>query len=64
MEHPDYRNNLEDILSYFNGKRLLSAKEISLYTGKTQRWVSDRFDLKRGACISASTLARRLCEVV
>lgn len=64
MEHTYYRDNLEDILAYLNGKRLLTTKEICQYTGKTYRWVVDHFGLKGGVCISAPTLARKLCEMI
>lgn len=64
MEHPDYRNNLEDILSFFNGKRVLSIQEITRYTGKDPRWVKSHLGIEKGTCISAPTLARKLCEVV
>ena len=33
-EHPAYRDNLEDLLTFFDGKRVLSIKEVARYTGK------------------------------
>ena len=35
-EHPAYRDNLEDLLTFFDGKRVLSIKEVARYTGKEQ----------------------------
>ncbi|MDR3906328.1 MAG: hypothetical protein Q3X66_07760 [Evtepia sp.] len=63
-EHPAYRDNLEDLLTFFDGKRVLSIKEVARYTGKDARWVKSHLGFQDQNCISVPTLARRLCEGV
>lgn len=63
-EHPAYRDNLEDLLTFFGGKRVLSIKEVARYTGKDCRWVKTHLGFQDQNCISVPTLARRLCEGV
>lgn len=58
-----YRDNLEDLLSFFGGKRMLNIQEVTRYCGKDVRWVKERFHLDAKACISVPTLARMLSEV-
>lgn len=41
-EHEDYRPYLEDILSYTEGRRVLTAKEAMAYTGKSRHWLNNR----------------------
>ena len=57
-----YRDNLEDLLSFFGGKRILNLKEVCEYTGRDPRWVKRRFGIETGKGISVPTLARMLCE--
>lgn len=55
-----YRENLQDILEFSQGRRLLSLKEVKQYTGfKDDRSVKRRYPFKDGH-ISAATLARCL----
>lgn len=54
-----YRDTLEDILTFFGGKRLLTKKDVSLYTGLNYRTVVKRFKFDQNT-ISATVLARKL----
>lgn len=58
-----YRDNLEDLLSFFEGKRLLTIKDVSAYTGRDIRWCKKRFKIDPAKGISVPTFARMLCEV-
>lgn len=61
-ERTGYRENLQDILEYFGGKRLLTMGDVKNYTGlKDSRSVHKRFPFCNGY-ISAVTLA--LCLAV
>ena len=54
-----YRDNLEDILAFFNDKRMLSVKDVKRYTGlKDYYAIKKRFPFMEGGYISAVTLAR------
>lgn len=62
MEHPDYRNNLEDILTFTQGRHLLSIGDVQKYTGITNtQTINKRFPMIKGY-ISAPALARCLCK--
>ena len=61
MEHIDYRNNLEQILSFTGGRQLLNASEVMRFTGiKDRRTLRGKFPMHDNT-ISAATLARCLC---
>lgn len=61
-ELPGYRENLEDILSFTGGKRLLTVGDLCRYTGMAdQRTAKRHFPVEHGY-ISAATLARCLSE--
>ena len=61
-ELPGYRENLEDILTFTGGKRLLTVGDLCRYTGMTdQRTAKLHFPVEHGY-ISAATLARCLSE--
>lgn len=52
-----YRENLQDILEFSGGHRMLNIKEVGTYTGMTDyRAIKKRFPFKDGY-ISAATLA-------
>lgn len=61
-EHPAYRDNLEDLLTFFGGKRILSVQDVCRYTGRDHRWVKSRFQMTAKNGISVPTLARKLSE--
>lgn len=56
-ERSGYRENLQDILEFFGGKRLLNVSDVKTYTGLTDtRTVKSRFPFEHNR-ISAVTLA-------
>lgn len=56
-ERTGYRENLQDILEFFNGKRLLTLSDVKAYTGLVDdRSVKRRFPIANHY-ISAATLA-------
>lgn len=59
-ERPAYRDNLEDILSFTGGKRILTINDVRQYTGLVNsRTIKRHFPIQKGV-ISAATLARCL----
>ena len=61
MEHPAYRDNLEQILQFTGGRQLLSINDVRKFTGLVDiRTIKRRFPFIDGY-ISAATLARCLC---
>lgn len=55
-----YRENLQDILEFSQGRRLLTISEVRRYTGlKDDRTIKRRYPFKDGY-ISAATLAKCL----
>lgn len=56
-EQPTYRENLADVLEFFDGRRLLSLRDVSRYTGKDTRTVKTMFPFTKDNYISAPTLA-------
>lgn len=61
-ERTAYRDNLEDLLAFFDNKRLLTVTDVSTYTGRDPRWVKTRFGFTAKTGISIPTLARKLAE--
>ncbi|MPM03136.1 hypothetical protein SDC9_49396 [bioreactor metagenome] len=57
-----FRDNLEDILAFSNGKHLLTIKDVSTFTGRDPRWCKKAYGIDPAKGISAATLARKLCE--
>lgn len=61
MEHPAYRDNLEQILQFTCGKHLLSVTDVGRFTGIVDhRAIKRRYPFTDGR-ISAATLARCMC---
>lgn len=59
-ELPAYRDNLQDILEFSGGKRLLNIADVKNYTGLCDyRAIKKRFPFRDGY-ISAATFARCL----
>lgn len=54
-----YRDNLEDILAYTNGRRLVTQKEVAEYLGRNVKTVRRVYGVGKDG-ISAPTLARML----
>ena len=62
MEHPAYRDNLEQILSFTGGRQLLTITDVRKFTGlKDPRTIKKKFPYFVDNCISAATLARCMC---
>lgn len=60
-EHLDYRNNLEQVLQFSEGRQMLTIKEVGEFTGlRHYATLHRRFPFIDGY-ISAATLARCLC---
>lgn len=55
-----YRDNLEDLLQFFGGRRVLNLNDVSRYTGRDRRWCKERFGIDTKKGISVPTLARML----
>ena len=51
------RENLQDILEFFSGKRLLTVSDVSRYTGLANRMVVKKMFPFTDNYISATTLA-------
>ncbi len=41
-EAEGYRPELEQILTYFGGKRVLTTKDVMEYTGRSRHWLEYR----------------------
>ena len=62
MEHPAYRDHLEQILAFTGGRNLLNIKDVKAFTGiRDPRTVRKRYPMDASGHISAATLARQLC---
>lgn len=61
-EHPALRDNMEDILEFFQGKRVLTQADLCRYSGRTPRWVKDHYKVGNHETIGYRTFARMLCE--
>lgn len=60
-EHPDYRNNLEQVLNFSQGRQMLNLTEVAEFTGiRHNRTLHKHFPFVNGY-ISAATLARCMC---
>jgi len=60
-EHIDYRNNLEQVLTFSEGRQMLTLGEVKRFTGiKHYQTLHKRFPFVDGY-ISAATLARCMC---
>jgi len=55
-----YRDNYEDLLAFFGGKRLLSISDVAQYTRKSRAWCKKHFGIDPILGISVPTLARKL----
>ena len=62
MQHPAYRDNLEQILKFTGGKQVLTVSQVREFTGMVDsRTIRRHFPIMNGGYISAATLARCLC---
>lgn len=60
-EKSEYRDNLEDLHSYFGEKRLLTIKDVAEYCGRSREFVTRLYGLTKEG-ITTATLARRMCQ--
>ena len=60
-EKEGYRDNMEALLEYFGGKRLLSIEDVAEYCGRDRRFVKKRFGIDKNG-IMLPVLARRMCD--
>lgn len=61
-ELPSYRDNLEDILHFSGGKRLLHINEVCEYLGICYKTAKKQFGITKDG-ISAASLARQLAKL-
>lgn len=59
-EKEAYRDNFEDLLNFFDGKRVLTITDVCNYTRHSYRWVKKRYPFTKQGDISVATLARAL----
>ena len=61
-EHPALRDNMEDLLEFFQGKRVLTQTDLCRYSGRTPKWVKAHYGVGNHETIGYRTFARMLCE--
>ena len=61
-EHPALRDCFEDLLEFFDGKRVLTQSDICHYTGRTPKWVKAHYGVGDHKAIGTKAFARMLCE--
>lgn len=59
-EKEGYRDILADLLEFFGGKRVLTAADVSAYTGLCRRTAATRYGITKEG-ITVHALARKLC---
>ena len=55
-----YQDNLEELLRFFDGKRVLTISDVTRYTRRNREWVRKRFGIEPRKGISIVNLAREL----
>lgn len=60
-EAPTYRDELEEILKFFGGKRILTISDVARYLGRTRDWTREKF----GVCgdVTVVALAHKLVDL-
>lgn len=62
MKEPEaYRDNYEALLTFFNGRMLLSQTDVASYCGKDRRTVARLYAIGKDG-ITIPTLARRMSQ--
>jgi hypothetical protein len=59
-ERENYRDELEQIIKYFRGKRVLTVSDVSRYIGRDGRWCKKTFDINPKNGITAVALAKKM----
>lgn len=49
-EAPTYRFELEQILSFFGNKRVLSVSDVAAYTGRSRLWCRNHLGVNENGC--------------
>lgn len=60
-ERAEYRDNYEALLERFQGRMLLTARDVAAYCGIDPRTAQKRYAISRKG-ITIPTLARRMCQ--
>lgn len=60
-EHPNYRDEREEINLFFSGKHVLSISDVSRFTGMSRKSVRDKLGITGD--ITAVGLAKILCGI-
>lgn len=60
-ERPEYRDNMEALITFFGGKMLLNAADVARYCGCDRRTAIKRYEIQKNG-ITIPTLARRMSE--
>ena len=53
---------MEDLLEFFQGKRVLTQTDLCRYSGRTPKWVKAHYGVGNHETIGYRTFARMLCE--
>lgn len=61
-ERPAYRDQLEALNTYFQGKQIVNQTEIATYLGRSTRWVHDRLKVNASG-VTLPVLANRLLDL-
>lgn len=61
-EAPNYRDELEQILKYFNGSHVITWKEVQEYTGRGKDWCNSHLKIPHDGC-TAVQLAKALSNL-
>lgn len=61
-EHPAYRDTLEDVLTFLDGRRTMTQADICRYTGKSPKWVKAHIGVGNHKIISAAVFADKICR--
>lgn len=61
-EKEGFRDEMEQLLSFFGERRVLNSKDVARYTGRDYRWCKRVYGIETGKGITVTALARKLCE--
>lgn len=59
-EKAAFRDQLEDIIAFTGGARMLTARAVADYTGHSTKWVARNLDIRQS--VTAVVLAHRLLD--
>jgi hypothetical protein len=61
-EKANFRDELEQINTFFPTKRILNVTDVAWYTGKTWHWCKKTYNIDPKKGITNVALAKLLCE--